>query len=273
MSRPSASTMRILFKSLLAPAIIFLPLCTAICYYPDGVHVAPQDVPCNGGSSDSACCGPGYACLSNQICMRTNQTLGHLSSQKFVRGSCTDRKWLSAACPSFCLGNRDGGEGMKRCENSDEDHYCCLQGLLCTSECDKGPTIIRFQGEPSVVTTIGITATGSQVLNTGDSSIRAGSASQTSTESRATESSAVRETGSHLKTELKIGVGVGVPLGVFALVLAAYVIWKRTRRSKPRRLPPDNGHTYRDKSMDGGQYEETQSPAHRMESVVIPELE
>ena len=162
---------------------------------------------------------------------------------------------------------------MKKCENSDEDNYCCLQGLLCTSQCDRGPTIIRFQGEPSVVTTIGVTATASQILNTGENFIGAGSASQTSPDSRATEPSAVRETGSHSRTGLKIGVGVGVPLGVIALVLAAYVIWKRTRRSKPRQLPLDNGHTYRDKSMDRGQYEVTQSPAHRMESVVIPELE
>ena len=166
MSRRSTWTKAVPSTSLLYLVIIFLPPCEAICYYPDGVHVAPQDVPCNGGSSNSVCCGPGYACLSNRICMRTNKTLDDVSSQKFVRGSCTDRKWLSAACPSFCTGNQEGGEGMEKCEGSDEDSYCCLEGALCTDKCDEGPVIIRFQGEPSVVTTVGVTATEIRVLST-----------------------------------------------------------------------------------------------------------
>ena len=273
MSRPSTLTRDIFLTSLLYIFILSLPSCTAICYYPDGVHVAPQDVPCNGGSSDGVCCGPGYACLSNLICMRNNQTLDNHSSQKFVRGSCTDRKWLSAACPSFCLGNQVGGEGMKKCEDSTDDSYCCLQGTQCTSKCNKGPVIIRFQGEPSVVTTVGVTATTSQVLSTDESSTRAGSASQTTTESSATSSPAVRETRSHSRTDLKVGVGVGVPLGLIALVLGVYVIWRKIRESKATRLPPDNGTTYRDKSRDEGQYEETQSPTYQMEPLVRHELE
>ena len=270
MSKLSASTIHNLFKSLLTPAFIFVPLCTAICYYPDGDHVAPQDVPCNGGSSESVCCGPGYACLSNRICKRNNETLDNLSSQTYVRGSCTDRKWLSAECPSFCTANQDGGEGMEKCADSNVDSYCCLQGEQCTSKCDNGSVVIRFQGEPSVVTTIGVTATASQVLSTGESSIVA---SQTTAESRATESSAVRETSSHSSTGLKIGAGVGVPLGVLALVLAAYVIWKKMRKSKPTRLLPDSDHASLGKSRDEGQYKATQSPAYQMEPLVRHELE
>ena len=272
MSTPPTLTKAVLSASLLYLAIVSLPPCKAICYYPDGVHVAPQDVPCNGGSSNSVCCGPGYACLSNQICMRTNQTLDNHSSQTFVRGSCTDRKWLSAACPSFCTSNQDGGEGMKKCEGSEEDSYCCLQGALCTDKCDKGPVIIRFQGEPSVVTTVGVTATDSRVLRTDESSTRTQSASQIATESRATPSSAVRETGPHSSTDLKVGVGVGVPLGVIALIFATYVIWKKTRKSEPTRLLPDSGDTYRDKSRDEGQHKEN-SPAYRMEPLIRHELE
>ena len=290
MSRPSAFIIHIRFVSLLALGIISFPVCTPICYYPDGIHAAPQDVPCNGGSSNSVCCGPGYACLSNQICMRNNDTLDNLSSETYVRGSCTDPKWLSASCPSFCTGNQVGGEGMKKCEDSDEDSYCCLQGSECTSKCDNGSVIIRFQGEPSVVTTIGVTstksqvlstdmttmdvaATESQVLSTDKSSIGTGSASPISTGSKAMQSSAGLETHSHSRTELKIGVGMGLPLGIISLVLAAYVIWRKKRKPKPTNLPPDNGHTYRDKDKGAGPYEATQSPAYQMEPLARHELE
>ena len=78
--------------------------CTAICYYPDGQTIAPQDVPCLGGTGASACCGPGYACLSNGLCMHTNATHDDKSTDSYVRGSCTDQQWRAAACPAFCIG-------------------------------------------------------------------------------------------------------------------------------------------------------------------------
>lgn len=85
-------------------AFPFLPFCAGICYYPDQETIAPQDVPCRGGSGDSPCCGPGYACVSNGLCMRNNDTLDVNSADEYVRGSCTDKNWRSAACPSFCIG-------------------------------------------------------------------------------------------------------------------------------------------------------------------------
>ena len=71
-------------------AFPFLPFCAGICYYPDQETIAPQDVPCRGGS--------------NGLCMRNNDTLDVNSADEYVRGSCTDKNWRSAACPSFCIG-------------------------------------------------------------------------------------------------------------------------------------------------------------------------
>jgi len=91
------------FQLILLLLISIYPLCDAICYYPDLQTVAPQDVPCLGGTDESACCGAGYACLSNGLCMSTNATHDTQSSDTYVRGSCTDQQWRAAACPAFCI--------------------------------------------------------------------------------------------------------------------------------------------------------------------------
>ena len=91
------------FRLILLLLVLIYPLCDAICYYPDGQTVAPQDVPCLGGTDASACCGAGYACLSNGLCMSTNATHDTQSSNTYVRGSCTDQQWRAAACPAFCI--------------------------------------------------------------------------------------------------------------------------------------------------------------------------
>ena len=89
---------------LLFLSFLCLPLCEAICYYPDGETIAPQDVPCQNGPGDSVCCGPGYACLSNGLCMGNNATHDGHSLVPYGRGSCTDKRWRSSACPAFCIG-------------------------------------------------------------------------------------------------------------------------------------------------------------------------
>lgn len=101
----------------------------SICYYPDGT-VTNQDVPCLPGDEASWCCGFGYACLSNKICMATNYTTG-TDISTYVRGSCTDKSWRAANCPSFCVNSAapasddvSGGEGMALCPNTTNTYYC-----------------------------------------------------------------------------------------------------------------------------------------------------
>ena len=66
------------------------------CYNPDGTFSG--DIPCWSVSTASACCGPGWECLPNNIC---KNHMGDLS-----RGSCTDQTWESTGCPQFCYGTR-----------------------------------------------------------------------------------------------------------------------------------------------------------------------
>src|SRR5690348_15730855 len=88
---------------------------TAICYYPDG-SVAPQDTACQDNDEESTCCGQGYACLSNNICMSTGDETQKAGATTFVRGSCTDKTWRSNNCPLFCINPTidflSGGNGI-----------------------------------------------------------------------------------------------------------------------------------------------------------------
>lgn len=98
----------------------------AICYFPDGITVATNDVPCEG-SDKSACCGPGFACLSNHICKWTEAVAGTKPNTLFFRGSCTDPTFNSENCPLFCLGpgeTPNGGIGISQCPNSETLFYC-----------------------------------------------------------------------------------------------------------------------------------------------------
>lgn len=116
----------------------------AICYYPDE-SVSFQDVPCSDSDIDSNCCGPGYECLSNKICSLAHRDgAGGFLDYNYGRGSCTDQKWRSSACPSLCIlysGNKSllptstvdqlislHVTDMYNCDRSQtvENSYCCL---------------------------------------------------------------------------------------------------------------------------------------------------
>lgn len=77
----------------------------AACYYPNG-DLNPDDVPCNPSTDFSACCGRGWTCLSNGVCMLgQDSSVGSISRVgSTYRTSCTDRTWNSTECPTFCKG-------------------------------------------------------------------------------------------------------------------------------------------------------------------------
>ena len=76
--------------------LALLTLAKRQCYFPDG-SVDSSSTPCDTSSDNSACCGPGNACLSNGYCFTYVDTMLGLGRQ-----SCTDKTWQSDACPSNC---------------------------------------------------------------------------------------------------------------------------------------------------------------------------
>jgi hypothetical protein len=126
----------------------------AICYFPDGITVANNDVPCQD-TDESVCCGPGYACLSNKICQWTKAVVGDKPPTPYFRGSCTDPTFRSENCPLFCLGSGEtpnGGIGMSQCPDSDTLFYCQGDKHVeaagnCSAKNPQTPPLIIFSCE------------------------------------------------------------------------------------------------------------------------------
>lgn len=98
------STLHSRFLAAAVPLFQFVSV-EAACYYPNG-DLNPDDVPCNASADASVCCGRGWTCLSNGVCMLgQDSSVGSISRiGSTYRTSCTDRSWNSTACPNFCSG-------------------------------------------------------------------------------------------------------------------------------------------------------------------------
>ena len=170
------------FIWLLATLILHAGRCLGLCYYPNG-SVSPQDLPCSSGIN-STCCGPGFACLTNNICMLTSAAPDQ-DSQQYVRGSCSDKSFTFSSCPLFCSSsasdNVGGGQGLLKCDNIAGDAYICYEGS--SSSCNNQDSLLRFQGwwenykfaywdlnialgQPNIITTIGVTSTSTSTKST-----------------------------------------------------------------------------------------------------------
>ena len=152
-----------LLPLLLLLVLLVLRMVEATCYFPDGETIPRQDTPCHS-EGESTCCGAGYACLSNNLCMLTEHVANVASEQStYVRGSCTDRDWRSPNCPNFCVTPSDGdyrggGMGLNKCAVTQDRYYCINSRTypLPTSQlCSSSTYFVEFAGklfEPHLVT-------------------------------------------------------------------------------------------------------------------------
>ncbi|EAS30664.1 uncharacterized protein CIMG_06143 [Coccidioides immitis RS] len=230
MARLSQRWLPLYLQSFLA-AVAF----TATCYFPDGGE-SNRDVPC---SSDefTACCRHNHVCLSNGLCMQ-------VGDQPFVisRGSCTDRNWDSARCPPVCHGpddNPSGGAVIVPISSGREPRYCCLGSVVRGSE-----TTCVNDAEPFTLNdgevVIGYAALSGVVRATAPTGT---SSAPTATNSPSASSTPGGNAPSHgssssNSTNIAIGAGVGVPLGVIALVSIAWALYERRQRRRCN-IPPE----------------------------------
>ncbi|KAH9990376.1 hypothetical protein F4779DRAFT_610077 [Xylariaceae sp. FL0662B] len=226
----------------------------SICYYPDG-SVAPQDTPCQDASAESTCCGQGYACLSNNICMATGDEIQKSEASMYVRGSCTDKAWRSSSCPLFCINPKApsndliaGGMGIEKCSNTTDDMYYCIDGNMDNVDCDKKLNVLSFKGAPTTVTTIGVApSTTPSITSTTPltssfiesqpkvSTTLAWSTQGSSTQSVSTPSSQptqppAQASGSSSTVAIAVGVSVGVL--VVVIIILAILFFRRKRKAQ-----------------------------------------
>ena len=141
----------------------------------------------------------------------------------------------------------DGGQGIDKCEKSGVDSYCCSGG---DCDCESGHNTISFNGLPSTLTIIGVTSTSaastSPSLISPTPSIAESSLDGNPSSTQTTQSPPVAESTSNpvsptsksspSNTGLKVGLGVGVSLGIIVVALGCYIIWQKLRQ---RRNAPD----------------------------------
>ncbi|KAF2263884.1 hypothetical protein CC78DRAFT_262699 [Lojkania enalia] len=147
--RPPFSFMSHYLIVLLSTCLFSRPTIAAnsTCYYPSGLE--NKGSPCDSDSEISSCCGPGFVCLSNGLCL-PGPELKQEYRYEFYRSGCTDASWNSTQCPQYCIGfgfNLNRGEGIQTCGN---DQYCCNQNYDCCSRLED----IFILPAANVVTTI-----------------------------------------------------------------------------------------------------------------------
>ncbi|KAL3413139.1 hypothetical protein V8F44DRAFT_662560 [Aspergillus fumigatus] len=166
----------------------------------------------------ATCCGQGYACLSNLICTATE--------------SCTDHTWRSSACPLFCinldplnLNNLAGGQGIKKCPNTDLDMYYCIDYNMGNANYSAQQQVLIFKGTLAALTTIGVTATTEMT-----SSASMISSTTTGGPSPAATEPARKQTG------VIAGAAVGGFLGLAAIIRLVYFFHRRRKTLRCERL-------------------------------------
>ncbi|KAF2405373.1 hypothetical protein EJ06DRAFT_518359 [Trichodelitschia bisporula] len=203
------------------------------CWAPDGKTVPALDVPCNN-DGNSTCCGQGWACLSNNICMWTPSVQDKVTNH-YGRGSCTDPTWTDPNCPKFCVSlsagdNIPGAEAMARCPHVDNTFYC-LNDNQANVNCERQDGVLTFPGTFSIVTVIGAsTMSPSSNTNTSDpTSFRVSPNPTTTLSSPSAASTSTPDPKIEVLRSRTIGLAVGIPLGFLALAGAAYLFYRERR--------------------------------------------
>ncbi|KAJ5167780.1 uncharacterized protein N7482_003374 [Penicillium canariense] len=186
------------------------------CYYLTG-DIATGHVPCKSGGGVTNCCDSGAVCLSNGMCvMQGDMGLG------FGRGSCNDPDW-SPACYAPCRdAYREGGVPIIPVAWYDvKTQYCCGKVELNNGKttCRYGDPFSIAEGTvlPGVAYLSNVTYTDSTDNSTTCDNATSSGALTTSVES------------SSSNRDVAIGAGVGVPLGLIALVSIAWALWERRK--------------------------------------------
>ncbi|CEL08955.1 hypothetical protein ASPCAL12099 [Aspergillus calidoustus] len=219
---PRLASLCTLLLRLLCPAI-YLGLSTATCYYPNG-SPATGDVQCQSGPN-SACCGQGAICLSNGLCLGVSQPFG------LSRGSCTDPNFEIDECPKACTNVQlNGGCTIVMYNNTAEgSFYCCNSiqnnntGFLPRCAWDLDPFTLS---SATIVPGVALLENYEQASTTTNNTI------ETPLPSNSTETPLECPKTQSSNNDVAIGAGVGVPLGVLALLAVAWALLERQRRAK-----------------------------------------
>ncbi|KAE8352058.1 hypothetical protein BDV28DRAFT_8529 [Aspergillus coremiiformis] len=206
------------------------------CYFLDG-SVASADVPCTTDSTTN-CCNKKDVCMSNGLCYIQGSRGMALS-----RGSCTDKSWGPRCFAPCSSTNRNNGYPIVNVGYSGgTSTYCC--GAVAFKD---GKITCQAEGDPfridfgtAIPGVAGLARNMSCSTTTSSSNSTESGSTGNSTESGSTGNATCENTGPADRNgstrDVAIGAGVGVPLGVVALLSMGWALYERRQRQVAERV-------------------------------------
>ncbi|KAJ5099931.1 hypothetical protein N7532_006932 [Penicillium argentinense] len=220
------------------------------CYFPSGAE-APGNVPCSKDTVAS-CCGEEDICLSNGLCLN----VGH---QPYVlsRGACTSDSWATGCAP-YCTNAtpHEGASIINLTYQNGTAEYCCgtpvisNDAIVCPDGDSTGFTVPSGTPLAGAALLFNVSSFAQSSLPTSTSNSTAGSCES--------EFSTCHQTA--------IGVGVGVSLGVVAIISIMWALLERARATKRSAIPFSGGNDV------GGSYGQLDQHEHRPGPVELGSL-
>ncbi|PYI05491.1 hypothetical protein BO78DRAFT_398229 [Aspergillus sclerotiicarbonarius CBS 121057] len=246
--------MRLQRKQWRSAALLLLcsaPFAAAIdCYSHNGIEASSSEY--YNATLDGALvgCGTGVTtcCLASEYCdvdlLCHDRDTGGVSRQY-----CSSPEWPTDKCSALCPQYTAAGVDLTACDDSGTKYCCgpsaedcCKAGNYTTIDKETGEIIAI--GTSTIATTSTTSASSSSSTSTSNlssliSSATATSATTTAAGSSASSTDAVSEKTSGMPETTKLGIGLGVGLGVPFLLggAAAIFFWRRSQRKQPS--PPE----------------------------------
>ncbi|KUI70575.1 hypothetical protein VM1G_11698 [Cytospora mali] len=205
--------------------IFLVGIVTATCYYPDGTIA--EDMPC-ASEGITHCCAKDSICMSNGYCLGT-----YPNAYILARGSCTDYGW-QLPCPQNCIdpeyNNLAGGDNIIFVggTNAESYRYCCGRVVAYnnTVACEKNQSSFSL-GDSEML--FGYAALENASISSATSTSSCTSVSTCNTLGPSYTANSTNGSRSE-NDNARIAVGIGVPLGIIALLAVAWGFWERRKR-------------------------------------------
>ncbi|TKA79560.1 hypothetical protein B0A55_02737 [Friedmanniomyces simplex] len=209
-------------------ALIFVRLAFAEdqCYWPDH-SAAVNFTACNAAAPYSSCCRPDQVCMTNGLCLQTQNLANRLS-----RGACTDQTFSSAACPKVCddvVTSNALTIFLAYDDATNNGAFCCVYPFNSTSgqcEVSTGGSTNPFDLDAFQV--IYDRSTGATIPLDGSDATTSVNSSSAATTSTVTATA----TATSKSSIAAVAAGVAAPLGVLLLasLIACGILLSRLRK-------------------------------------------
>ncbi|KAK0925466.1 hypothetical protein LTR29_018048, partial [Friedmanniomyces endolithicus] len=229
------------------------------CYWPNHNAASGNYTACNAAAPYSSCCRANEVCMTNGLCLQTQELANRLS-----RGACTDQTFSSTACPKVCDDSESCfeiwkgialGNGLTPSavitgnsltiflaydDAANNGAFCCVYPYNSTSaQCQlpTGGSYAPFDIDSFQV--IYDRSTGATIPLDGSSPTTTANSSGAAATSTVTTTATATATGTSGTSVAAVAAGVAAPLGVLLLasLIACGILLSRLKKLRREQHP------------------------------------